>query len=308
MLDARVLVVTSGSMAPAIDVGSAVLVRGVAADQVAVGDVVSVVDDGERVMHRVVAVHPSGTGEVDYDLVLKGDANEAADPTRYDAAVVDRELVAVPGLGYAIAAMATPLGLFTLIGVVLVAAWAARSRPESQSAPRHRDVPASSGAQVRRIVGTAFLLAGLAIPFAVPRLAGTAAAFTDDASAASGALATLTLTPPDTVSCSGGGAISTQITLSWPHKDIAYDYQVVIRDAGGTVRQTYLVTGAGAVGSTQSRVIPGGLLGSIGLGTFYTTAEVRSQLKTNAAWQSAAMRTWTYREVVVVLGLSIHCS
>lgn len=311
VFDARVLVVTSGSMAPAIDVGSAVVVREAPVEEIEVGEVVSVHGaGGDRVLHRVIATDTAAAQRAgERSLTLQGDANETPDPAPYQVSRVDRTVIAVPLLGYLLAALASPLGLLLLIAVIATAALLARGTAvRREPAARHRARGGRRpGARLRTaavVVAFATLLTG----WLGPRLDVAAAAFTDQVVGTTGSLTTTTVLPPDSLSCSGGGLLATSITISWPHKDLGYNYQVLVRDAANAVRATYTVTGAGALGSTLSQSIPGGLLGSLGLGTYYSTVEVRSQLKANASWQSATMKTWQYREVVIVAGLSIYCS
>ena len=95
--DVDLLVVRSGSMAPSMPVGSLVLTRPVAADQVEPGDVVSVVrTDGRRITHRVVAAEGSGALR---RLTTQGDANAAPDPESVTAGTVERVVLTAPGLG-----------------------------------------------------------------------------------------------------------------------------------------------------------------------------------------------------------------
>jgi len=99
-LDVDLLVVRSGSMEPAIPVGSLVLTRPIAADRIEVGDVVSVVrDDGSRLTHRVVAVEASGAL---HRLTTQGDANSSPDSEAFTAEGVERVVAVTPGLGRAL--------------------------------------------------------------------------------------------------------------------------------------------------------------------------------------------------------------
>lgn len=114
------LVFTSGSMSPAYDAGALGLAHRVPADSVAAGDVVSVVDDGgRRVTHRVVSSTPTADGRV--ALTLRGDANDVTDPQVYVVESADRVVGSVPWTGRAVGAVATPVGLVLLFGVVLAA-------------------------------------------------------------------------------------------------------------------------------------------------------------------------------------------
>lgn len=94
---ARPLVVRTGSMAPALPVGTVVVVRPERASRAAVGEVVAVVrSDGRRIMHRVVSTRPAGGGST--TLVLRGDRNRAADPP-VTVRTVERPLLTIPAAG-----------------------------------------------------------------------------------------------------------------------------------------------------------------------------------------------------------------
>lgn len=111
-------IVISGSMEPAIPVGSAVYARAcdpreIEEDQVIVfyngtGDTVPVT-------HRVLENHPE-----DGELITKGDANEQEDirPARYEN-VIGRVVLHVPLLGYLVAPLASMQGKISLAMVIL---------------------------------------------------------------------------------------------------------------------------------------------------------------------------------------------
>lgn len=130
----RLMVVLSGSMAPTLLAGDAVLTRaGVTSLQE--GDIVTFRRQGELVTHRVVEVQAG-------QLVTRGDANNAPDP--WPVAISDVEGVYVlrlPFLGYLVWFARQPLGWVSLVilpAAVLVASevrnlvdiW--RSRTESE--------------------------------------------------------------------------------------------------------------------------------------------------------------------------------
>lgn len=130
-----VVLFRTGSMSPAIPAGSAALVRTVTADQVEVGDVVTVDRPGLLpITHRVVAVEVAGTGDPDARaLTLRGDANTADDPTPYTVTSVRRVVASVPGVAQTIAAAGDPrvlgpvaVGVSALITCML---WPRRRRP-----------------------------------------------------------------------------------------------------------------------------------------------------------------------------------
>lgn len=95
---AKVLSVTGGSMAPAIPYGSLVITTPAPARTVAVGQVVSVVEDGVRFTHRVVAIGSQG-------LTTRGDANPSADAHAYTGESVDLVRVSVPLVGRVLTAL-----------------------------------------------------------------------------------------------------------------------------------------------------------------------------------------------------------
>jgi signal peptidase I len=116
----RVFIVRSGSMAPTIPTGSAVLVRGVPPESLRVGDVITFerTDGGQppvTVTHRIVEIVQPGPPIL---FRTKGDANTVADPVTVsyvgDAGKVDAH---VPFAGYALNAVGHPAARLALIGV-----------------------------------------------------------------------------------------------------------------------------------------------------------------------------------------------
>lgn len=96
-------VVTSGSMAPLIDVGSLIVAEAVTPAAVRVGDVITFSLPDRVVTHRVIA---SDVRDGRVVFATRGDANDAADPwlARPDGDVGEVRAV-VPFLGYAVAAV-----------------------------------------------------------------------------------------------------------------------------------------------------------------------------------------------------------
>ena len=102
----RLLVFESGSMAPTVETGGIALTRTVAADELAIGDIVSVTPVADqRVTHRIVGIEGSGGQRL---LTLQGDANPVPDPDPYPVVEADRVLVHVNHLGFAVDALASP--------------------------------------------------------------------------------------------------------------------------------------------------------------------------------------------------------
>lgn len=286
-LDLRPMVVSSGSMSPAIPAGSLALAQDSAAEEVEVGDVVAVSRaDGTRVMHRVVAAEPSG-GEV--ALTLQGDANAAPDSEIY---VVDRVLAVrfdVPWLGYPISWLSTTWGLMILgaggFGLLVFAL-----RPSRAPAAGRRRVAAF----------LAVPLAGVLVSVAA---APSSAFFTDTGTATSGSLASHTVLRPASASCSAALLVA---TVSWPG-DARYDYEVVLRRvSNGSVVSTTQVTGTGT-SVTYSGLASFGLV--VGAGTVDFQVEITSYLAGSTSWRSADARVYTYiRVLAILIGATVSCT
>ena len=103
--------VISGSMEPAIPVGSAIYVKPVDASTIAVGDVVAYQYEGDVIAHRVT-LNSSATQE----LITKGDANEVEDfnPIPYRE-VIGRVEANVPIVGTFMSIYASTVGKVYLI-------------------------------------------------------------------------------------------------------------------------------------------------------------------------------------------------
>ena len=108
--------VLSGSMSPAINVGSAVVTQPVDTQTIEVGDIIiySSPQNGKMITHRVVGIN----GESLRYFQTKGDANEDADPYSVPSAnVKGKVLLDVPLLGYATDFAKTPLGFILMLGI-----------------------------------------------------------------------------------------------------------------------------------------------------------------------------------------------
>jgi signal peptidase I len=143
---ASALTVLSGSMEPALPVGSTVVVRPTPVTEIAVGDVITFTDrDLESgatrvVTHRVIAVEPGPT------FRTRGDANDAPDPGSVAAAdVVGVQWYVVPWVGLIRDRLVSPAGGFFVVGVLLVLTAAHLLLPATQ-------VPGPSAPPSRRAV------------------------------------------------------------------------------------------------------------------------------------------------------------
>lgn len=190
------LVFLSGSMSPAIDAGAVGFARTVPAEDIGVGDIVSVVtDEGVRVTHRVVSTVDDDAGVT---LRLKGDANNTPDAHAYTLETVDLVVGHVAGAGYVLQGAASPWGMAAgagLLAVCLVfglrrrsgdprsdgdapgADHARRSVGDAGTAPDTRLAVGSRAYRVASVALVPLVLAGAA---ATPT-AGTLAYFSDSA-------------------------------------------------------------------------------------------------------------------------------
>jgi signal peptidase I len=295
----RPVVITSGSMEPAIGTGALALVQRVPASEVRVGDVVTVpTSTGSRVTHRVFAVDGGSPEAV---LTLRGDANPTPDPQPYAVSSADRVFLDVPGVGYALGAMRTPAGLLVGGGVAAVLLlFAGRGgRAGGGGGPpgkgRHR-------AELRRTRATAGAGAAATLTVALVTVPSSAA-WTDPVDVSGTAIAAHTVLRPASSSCTSAVVSA---TVSWPG-DARYDYEVVLgRVSPDTVVSTRQVTGA-ATSTTYTGLTDFGL--DTGAGTVDFQVEVTSYLAGTTAWRSASARTYSNIRVVAIgLGLTVSCT
>ena len=108
------IIVVSGSMEPAIQVGDMLVIR--EQDRYQHGDIITYRSGQNLITHRVISV--DGT-----DLVTQGDANNVADEPITLSQVEGKMFLRIPGLGRAILLLKTPAGILVALisGFVLVA-------------------------------------------------------------------------------------------------------------------------------------------------------------------------------------------
>lgn len=128
------MVVTSGSMEPALSPGDVVLVEPREATALEPMDIITfTTEDGTRVTHRIV---DKGTDANGTSFVTKGDANEDADGGVVDARNVAGQVTySVPRVGYLIAWARTPMGLLLLVLGLGYVVFGGRSRTNHESEP-----------------------------------------------------------------------------------------------------------------------------------------------------------------------------
>ncbi|MGX7726864.1 signal peptidase I [Rhodococcus pyridinivorans] len=141
--DISLILFKTGSMSPTIPQGSMSVVQRISADEIAVGDIVTVDrEEGELpVTHRVIAVHPQRAGEA--LIEMQGDANPNPDPGPYRVTEVRKVLWSVPGAAAVIVWFSDPwvLGGLTLAAAALVlwAFWPRESEDDGRQAGREPD-------------------------------------------------------------------------------------------------------------------------------------------------------------------------
>jgi signal peptidase len=112
----RAFVVLTGSMEPALPVGTLLVVEPIAAEQVRTGDVITVPrpdHPSETVTHRVIRIDDGPTGRF---FQTQGDANNMPDNWRVPVAgQVSRVMVSLPALGRLFQAANDPIGRMALM-------------------------------------------------------------------------------------------------------------------------------------------------------------------------------------------------
>ncbi|MBT4319335.1 signal peptidase I [Candidatus Bathyarchaeota archaeon] len=117
------MVVTSDSMVPLLHIGDMIYVKGVAANDIKIGDVITFkppttyLKGGTLITHRVISIEYD-SNEVNFKT--QGDNNPSVDPWRVKSSdVVGRQTALIAGVGNYFLWMRTPAGMAT-IGVILV--------------------------------------------------------------------------------------------------------------------------------------------------------------------------------------------
>ncbi|MDQ3148403.1 MAG: signal peptidase I [Chloroflexota bacterium] len=119
------VIVGGRSMEPAVALGSLIAPQRVAAPEIRVGDVITVLaDNGVLVTHRVTRIVDIADGRF---FELRGDGNPGPDPMLVPArSLIGRADVVLPFAGFVLAALMSPIGLISvlgLLGALLFAIW-----------------------------------------------------------------------------------------------------------------------------------------------------------------------------------------
>jgi signal peptidase len=117
------MIVTTGSMEPTIMVGDLIYVKGVPADELNIGDIITFIPPSEyvrgaRVTHRIVSIEYT---KDEIYFKTQGDNNPSVDPwTVASGDIIGRQSGIVKGLGGFFLWVKTPAGMATLAAVLVV--------------------------------------------------------------------------------------------------------------------------------------------------------------------------------------------
>lgn len=301
LLGVHPVVITSGSMEPAISTGSITLTREVDAADVRVGDVVMVTTaTGSRVTHRVVSV-VSDDGKV--ALSLKGDANSVPDPETYYVSNVHRVLLDVPWVGHLLSNLRTPPGLLGLGGlgiflIFLIVRGDGRSTDAGTGGAASAAGAGPAGGRRKAETGSrsTFGAGVIVIAVAVGALDGSTvqsrAAWTDAVEISATASALQVASPqalPTSTNCvANNGVTSSSITFRWSgvsapsHSSYEYVLRFFTRSNSQQSGADVLQAHSGTVGAQQSATYSSSLLGGLlGLNLVSSTnlrLEIRARL------------------------------
>ncbi len=290
------LVFTSGSMSPAIAAGDLAFGRTIDADEIQVGDVVSVVNaEGVRITHRVVTVDPTQQGAT---VTLKGDANTSPDLEPYPVTSVERVAFAVPKAGHVVNAAASPAGMFAaglLVAAALAVAFARRPGPGD---PVEEAESSEAGARARRTitVGACLVAVAVAAIGTTATLQPTRAAFTDSISTGTGTFGSHTMSGNAQPVCTTSGfLVFKDAILTWPQVDSRYSYVVEFIKPNGTSTTQTLGAGVPAGGTVTMETASFTFLEATGDYSVKVTAQIAG-----SSWRATTTTTTTLRRTFVV--------
>lgn len=109
----RLYIVDSGSMMPALDINSLLIVREKPASDIEIGDIItySANNNTMRVTHRVVDIQDNGEA-----FITRGDANNVDDPNPISKDRVIGEVVySIPYIGYGLRFLSSTAGIVFII-------------------------------------------------------------------------------------------------------------------------------------------------------------------------------------------------
>lgn len=115
----RAVILTGGSMEPALPIGSLVVAREAEPADLETGDIITFryPDSSISITHRIVGVREESGIRL---FTVKGDANDTPDPREisFDAGSAYKHRFSVPYAGYALAYLASPYGMLLIVASV----------------------------------------------------------------------------------------------------------------------------------------------------------------------------------------------
>lgn len=297
----HLLVFRSGSMSPTIATGDLALTRTIAASELRVDDVVSVIDSGgNRVTHRVENIAEQGDQR---QLTMRGDANERPDSEIYSVNEAQRVFFVVPRAGYVVAWSTGPVGLVLLGGYgAFLLSVLLRRKEGDDDAPgptRRSDAPKRRATRQGARRGAPALLA-VAIGGAMTVLptAASAAPWTDPVAVGGTSFSAYTVTKPLILSCDVTGLTQKTARITWTavSSPFALDYTAVIQETG----QSMTVSNQGA---TKYVDFSAGLLSTV-LNATYNIRITAKLPSPNGSWTSVVANQPV---TIGLLGLSLTC-
>lgn len=139
-MNVSLIMFRTGSMEPTIPTGAVAIVREIPADEVEVGDILTVDRDGQLpVTHRVTNIEP-GAESSERVIRMQGDANETEDPYPYTITEARVSLFHVPHIANAVNQLNNPylLGSITVVAAIGVGwtFWPRDANRPAHSGPR----------------------------------------------------------------------------------------------------------------------------------------------------------------------------
>jgi signal peptidase I len=134
VLPYKVYVLHTGSMSPTIPPKTAVIVH---EHQYHVGQVVTFVENGETVTHRLISINANGI------ITTKGDANATVDPWHVPKSqIIGGVVTTMPEVGYWLVYLKHPVGLASVVLALLVIwqIWALGATASEEKGPMERSL------------------------------------------------------------------------------------------------------------------------------------------------------------------------
>ncbi len=127
--DSPFLVIASGSMTPALEVGDLVIVQGIQPQEIKINDIIAFDPPKEgigRTVHRVIEIQPLPNGTLTFQT--KGDANDIEDQYTLNAENIHgKAIIKIPYIGHLALNPAIPVIIITII-IIIVIFWPEEKR------------------------------------------------------------------------------------------------------------------------------------------------------------------------------------